>query len=183
MREVHDGHARRGAGDLLDSGLHPGQPDHAMAQRRSSTLYALNLLLQQNISCGPRADHFDAEGCGTGTRALVGEERHLPTHGTIVYVPLIDLNKQMGSVEFAFGTVRGPNADPIWPRKILCRKRPQAERLLGHSTCCTMARLARRSNSTSSRRTIATRGTTVMRAGRRCPARLTRPDWCVASLR
>ena len=39
---------------------------------------------------------------------MVGEERHLPTHGTIVYVPLIDLNKQMGSVEFAFGTVRGP---------------------------------------------------------------------------
>ena len=41
---------------------------------------------------------------------MVGEERHLPTHGTIVYVPLIDLNKQMGSVEFAFGTVR-PNTD------------------------------------------------------------------------
>ena len=82
-----------------------------MAQRRSSTLYALSLPLQQNISCWPRADSFDAEGCGTGTRALVGEERHLPTHGTIVYVPLIDLNKQMGSVEFAFGTVRGPNAD------------------------------------------------------------------------
>ena len=79
-----------------------------MAQRRSSTLCALypshpfraghvQIILTQKVVCA-------------GTRALVGEERHLPTHGTIVYVPLIDLNKQMGSVEFAFGTV-SPNTD------------------------------------------------------------------------
>jgi hypothetical protein len=33
-----------------------------------------------------------------------GEDKHLPVHGTIVYVPLIDLEPIMGSVEFAFGT-------------------------------------------------------------------------------
>ena len=71
----------------------------------------MRLVPFSSISCEPRADHFDAHVCVcVGTRALVGEERHLPTHGTIVYVPLIDLNKQMGSVEFAFGTV-SPNTD------------------------------------------------------------------------
>ena len=37
-------------------------------------------------------------------RAIVGEEKHLPVHGTIVYIPLIDLSPEKGSVEFAFGT-------------------------------------------------------------------------------